>query len=487
VFAKYKWSRLALLFVGLNAVAQENAKYGAFAEMLPDVAYSATRTMVMENGSINETMISEVVYTPRKEWSSTKIGSMKDMAPVISMTDFDGGVSYTKMMGIQQQVSLPPVISLEEADGAASLQLSGVENIDGVPVNVYEFTYNGSNGKESYRSSGTLYQDRDGIPRRMDWTVITDKQGEIRIRQNLSNVQVGPQDESLFAGFEASHGDSSGTMGTLMAAAGGSAGMNTMNTSAPAAAIADGSGQSKTVRGKIDRWGGANGQIIDDNGSVVGSIDTAGNLEIVGGGAPNGGIYPIGGSAYQCSGATVSNAAARYHVRGEGLAVVEAGSMQPIGRVIAASSEAIAGWWANPVNNGAEVGFTIRMVYVDQPVKISGTCDTGGERTDYQLDLQAGWNIEKRSIQAVGKSPYFPSAAPTQSRIETVAALPAGTVWAYEDMSPGQNRGAASDSEGDMPEPVQEVVDEVTDVATDVVKEEAGNEVRKGLKKLFGR
>lgn len=243
----------------------------------------------------------------------------------------------------------------------------------------------------------------------------------------------------------------------------------------------------ETLRGKIDRWGGARAEIVDDNGTVVGTIDAAGNLEIVGGAAPNGGIYPIGGSAYQCSGATVSNTAARYHVRGEGLAVVEAGSMQPIGRVIGASSEALAGWWANPVNNGAEVGFTIRMVYVDQPVRISGTCDTGSERTDYQLDLQSGWNIEKRSIQAIGKSPYFPSAAPTQSRIETVAALPADTVWVYEDMTPGQNRGAASSSNGDMPEPVQEVVDEVSDVATDVVKEEAGNEVRKGLKKLFGR
>jgi hypothetical protein len=180
----------------------------------------------------------------------------------------------------------------------------------------------------------------------------------------------------------------------------------------------------------------------------------------------------------------LSNTAARYHVRGEGLAVVETGSTQPIGRVIAASSEAVAGWWANPVNNGAKVGFTIRMVYVDQPVSVTGSCDTGTERTDYQLDLQTGWNIEKRSIQAVGKSPYFPTAAPTQSRIETVAALPADTVWVYEDMSPGQDRGAASDSE--IPQPVQEVADEVSDVATEVVKEEVGSKVRKGLKKLFG-
>lgn len=471
------WVVCALSLMTFSVQAQETDFAGAFREMLPDVSYSADREMTIEIDGRTIEMSAEIVYTPYREWASIAAPGMQGMT-VITVTDHMTGKLVSSVMGMNTTTEISPAQELANGHDGASFKLIGETPLNGVNVKVYTFSFTQKSGSEIYDAKGRIFLDDNGIPRQSLWTVDSDKHGTMKMRQVLQNIQVGHQDESLFALLDApTTSGGSNPMSGLMAAVSGQAQRSAQMAQAP-----NYDQQSKSIRGQIGDWPGSNGRVIDDNGIVIGAVSADGSVTITATGQP-GGIYPIGESSYKCDGTNLSDDAAKYQIR-DGLAVVDASST-PIGRLLLASSFDVASWRANPRNNAATPGFTVRLVYVDRPTQSTGFCVAGHETQDRRLDFKPGWNIEKKTIEAVGDSPYHEPDQPTQIVMETVNSLPDGTVWVFENFSPERQQAAKGGM--NLPAPIQEVVDEATDIATDVVKEEVNDKIRKGIRGLFDR
>lgn len=467
----------ALILVALPVQAQDSDFAGAFREMLPDVSYSADKLMTITMEGNDMEMKSKVVYAPYREWTSTTTPGM-EAASVITVTDHMTGKLVSSVMGMNTTTQIDPAQELANGHDGASFKFIGETPLNGVNVKVYDFALTQESESETYNAKGRMFLDDNGIPRQALWTVETSEQGTVKMRVILENVQVGPQDESVFALLDAPSSGGNGSMASLMSAA-----MGQSSYAAQAGPAPSYDPQSKSIRGSITGWPGGSGRVIDDNGVVIGMVSAEGQVSITATGEPGGEIYPMGGGFYDCDGTNLSDAAARYQVR-EGLAVIDTSST-PVGRLIFASSYDVASWWANPVNNAATPGYTVSLVYVDRPVQSTGFCVSGNQTEDRRLDFEPGWNIEKETIEAVGDSATRETDQPTQIVRETVDEMPADTVWIFENFSPDQQQAARQNP--NLPDPIQEIVDEATEVATDAAKDEVNDQVRKGIGRLFRR
>jgi len=464
---------LAMYLLAGTAVAQDSDFVGAFKEMMPDVAYTADRETTMSIGSVEQEMTSKIVYTPYKEWSSTRVQG-KGSTEMVTITDYANGKMVTSVMGMNTASEIAPMQSLKDGNNGASIEFVGEANMNGVDVKAYNFKLMQTQGGTTYKTNGRVLLDNNGIPQVVFWTIESDKSDTIHMRQQLSNVVVGSVDESLFAALNSPASDGpNNAMATLMNAAGASP------TSAP---VTPADLQKQSISARLSGWTGGQGRLIDDNGTVLGTVDDTGNLAIVVSAPPKGGIYPIA-SGYSCDGVSLSDPSAGSSII-ESFTVVDATS-NPLGVVYAANSMNTLEWWANPgMSSAPKGGFKLRFVYVDRPVQSVGYCAGGSETQERNLEFQAGWNIEKFSIDAVGNSPFFETEQPTMTRWETVDSVPANTTWIYADMTVGQREQRRK--AGNMPDPVQEVMDTATDTATEMAKEKVDEKVKEGLRKLFG-
>lgn len=467
-----KISKILLVLTPLvsgAAYAQDDSFAGIFKEMLPEVSYSATRTMTLQSESIQTTNVTEVVYVPHKEWTRMH---MKEMAgqSIESMTDWDTGMMFTSVLGVvnQSEVSLPTSITENSSD--ASFYRVGNQILEGMMVEIYEFSFSQTHDGEKLHAQGKAYFDSNGIPVSMEWVIVPESGERMHADWLLTNIEVGPQDMSLFTKFEAgSNASFSDRMAKMMS----SAATADAVTNASATSL-NPTGQVRNVSGQVKKWNSGQGRIVNDAGEVIGNISRKGKFTINGASAPSGGIYPIT-SGYACDGATISNQAASYHVRDVPLVVVDNDSM-PIGQILGVSSGRIARWHGDPVNNDAEKGYTLRMVYVNQPVQSTGTCINGSEQQERRLDFKTGWNIERMKIVAVGKSDYFPSKAPTRTVRETIDKAPRDVRWVFQNFT--DERQEQVSSMASLPEPVEELVDEAEDAVMDEVKHKVRTKIR---------
>lgn len=450
----------ALFLCSGAAIGQDDSPFSGavFREMLPDVSYSATRTMDMQGRGRTHTINQEVSYTPRKEWASMKLEQAASVE-VTSLTLYDEGVLYTTTAGMTTKGEMPALTSLEdqvEADG--TFEFKGKETIDGVSTDKYEFNYRQVQGGETYTVLGTLYRDGDGIPRRVDMNVTTGKGETMTLQQRTSNIVIGPQDPARFVPPKVSSGSMFGAI------------MGGMTGGAAAAGMAGSAGASKIVIGKVSGWPGGVGRLVDDNNTVIGRVESDGTLNIAPAGAPNSGMQVLESSGYRCDGATLENGAANYYAIGEFLGVDD-GKGNRLGRIVGASSEAVAKWAMNPQENAAVPGYTVKMVYFSQPASANGVCRSATDKQERKLDWQAGWNIEQMTVVAVGKSDFFPVDGPKETVWETVDSVPPGTIWIYDSFG--------SPHEGDL-------VDQAANTATETATDEVKKSITKGIRKIFG-
>jgi len=466
--ASRKTGILAFAFTALFAwtgiaLGQDDSPFSAavFKEMLPDVSYSATRTMDMQGRGMTHTINQQVSYTPHKEWAAMELEKAAGIQ-VTSLTLFDEGVMYTTTGSMTTKGEMPGMTSLEhdvEADG--KFEFKGKETIDGVSTDKYEFSYRQVQGGETYTVLGTLYRDGDGIPRRVDMNVTTAKGETMTLLQRTSNIEIGPQDPARFVPPKVTSGN---MFGAIMGGISGGA------AAAGMAGATGSAGATKTVIGKVSGWPGGVGRLVDDNNTVIGRVESDGTLNLAPSGAPNSGMQTLESSGYRCDGATLENGAANYYAIGEFLGVDD-GKGNRLGRIVGASSEAVAKWSMNPQENGAVPGYTVKMVYFNQPAGANGVCRGANEKQERKLDWQAGWNIEQMTIVAVGESDFFPVDGPKETIWETVETVPAGTIWIYDSFG--------SPHEGDL-------VDQAANKATDTATEEVKKSITKGIRKIFG-
>src|SRR5210317_813932 len=105
---------------------------------------------------------------------------------------------------------------------------------------------------------------------------------------------------------------------------------------------------------------------------------------------------------------------------------VDDGKGNRLGRIVGASSEAVANWAMNPQENAAVPGYTVKMVYFSQPASANGVCRSATDKQERKLDWQAGWNIEQMTVVAVGKSDFLPLDGPKETVWEKVDSVPPG-------------------------------------------------------------
>ncbi len=475
---------IALCLLAVPAVAGENEFVGAFEEMMPDVSYTADRETTMSMGSMEQEMTSRIVYTPVKEWASTRVQGMSG-TEIVTVTDYQTGKLVTSVLGVNTVSEIAPMQSLNGGQEGASIEFVGASSMNGVQVNAYDFNLIQQQGEKTYRSKGRLLLDDEGIPRVVIWTIESDGSDTIRMRQQLSNIQIGPVDESKFAVLETPVGSGgANSMAAVIEAA-------RKAESSDETPSASGAQQYRSIQARLRGWPGGQGRLIDDNGTVVGTVDDSGSLSIAAAEKPAAGVHPIR-SGYTCDGATLSDPAAGFAVL-ETFTVVDALST-PLGVVSAASSPEVLAWWANPAENSAVPGFRIRLVYVDRPVQSSGVCTSGSERQERRLDFQTGWNIEKHTVVEVGDSPFFQTKQPAMTVWETLESVPSGTIWQYEEMTSRHQQ--ARKNAGNLPEPVEENLDTAPDAATgqssqeaarpEAARQQAGDKIRRGIGRLFG-
>lgn len=466
----------AVFMLWFSGFAQAEEFSPAFREMLPDVSYSATRDMRMEGRGIKHSMQQKVVYTPRKEWTSMTMNAMGDM---VTLNLYDTGESYVSFAGSVTKTSKDAAPSLDDSAGhSANLVDHGSVMLDGVRVRQREFSYRQTQDGENFDVSGMLFTDSDGIPRKIDWTVVSDGNGTLRMIQKLSNVEVGPQDASLFVPPQAGAGGG-GMYASLLASAmsgeAGAAGATQVSGMSGGGAI-----QTKTVRGKVASWPGGEGVLVNDDNKAVGTISADGSFEWKPTHAPKSGLYSLEDS-FACEGVTLVNGSAQYKVIGGEIGVTDtSGNRQ--GRILGASSGAVVQWSRNRREVPAVPGYRVRLMYVDQPASVEGVCVSNVQKITRNQSYQRGWNIERDIIVAVGESQFFPVDAPTEVIWETIDSAPSDTVWVYENFGNDTGNAAASN----LPDPVQEVVDETMDSAEDEAKDFATSKIRRGLGRLFG-
>ncbi len=109
-----------LLVVGLMQAAQAKdddggAYLAAYTEMLPNVAYSATRVMNF-SGEMQLSQTMRVYYTPRKERAEIQMDQASGMN-LTTLTLYDEGVMWTLMGPPLNNASSRDLASLNESAG----------------------------------------------------------------------------------------------------------------------------------------------------------------------------------------------------------------------------------------------------------------------------------------------------------------------------------------------------------------------------------
>lgn len=254
------------------------------------------------------------------------------------------------------------------------------------------------------------------------------------------------------------------------------------------AAAATDAQQSITLTGRISDWPGGSGSLLSDEGRNLGTVSADGTLTLTLQGSPDAPLRSLEDS-FRCEGATLTSGEAGYQNLGRILGVADA-SGRRIGRVQAASSEAVARWVLNPQKNSAVPGYGLQFSYATQPASSHGECDTGSETQSRNLNWASGWNIEQVAILAVGKSPFFPTDAPTRTEWKTLQAPPADVAWFFQPLrgagsasaSPSADNPAYEQSDGTV---VDRLVRDAGDATEDAVSGEVRNKIFRGVGRLF--
>jgi hypothetical protein len=205
-----------------------------------------------------------------------------------------------------------------------------------------------------------------------------------------------------------------------------------VQAAAPAGSSSESTGAAQTeiISGLISGWPGGSGTLVSDDGDQLGSVAADGTFTLSLSGKPGAQLRPLE-SIFRCDGVALTNGESGYYTIGRFLGIVDA-SGRRIGRIQAASSAAVADWVINPMQNSAVPGYGLQFSYVSAPASSQGDCNTGSESQRRSLNWAAGWNIERITVIAVSKSPFFPTDAPAEIEWVTVATVPADVVWYFD-------------------------------------------------------
>lgn len=153
---------------------------------VPTVGYSADRVMETEAGTFTGT----VHAMPDRDRSETTMGGMSTV--IILRRDLQSGWMLMPAQKMYQELGFGEA---RKQSGAApadvSIEVVGPDTVEGTATTKYKLLMkDGSAG-------GFMWFTAEGIPMRMDMLTKNGKKTE-RMTVTLKNLQVGPQDPSLF-------------------------------------------------------------------------------------------------------------------------------------------------------------------------------------------------------------------------------------------------------------------------------------------------
>lgn len=137
----------------------------------------------------------------------------------------------------------------------------------------------------------------------------------------------------------------------------------------------------------------------------------------------------------------ISDPAATYEATPVALLVADFEKQKRYGYLVASESHAVGESRLGVANTPLNPGAYYQWLYVAQPTRVSGFCasllevaldETRDIRSDFDLDLQPGWNIVKTNVLSVVESSggkFYP----VDVEYQTVPELPGGTVFTFAD------------------------------------------------------
>lgn len=153
---------------------------------VPTVGYSADRVMETEAG----TFTGRVHAMPDRDRSETTVGDMSSV--VILRRDLQSGWMLMPSQKLYRELDFGEARKQAgAAPGDVTIEAAGPDTIEGVETTKYKLRMkDGSAG-------GFMWFTADGIPVRMDMLTKNGRKTE-RMTVTLKNLQIGPQDPSLF-------------------------------------------------------------------------------------------------------------------------------------------------------------------------------------------------------------------------------------------------------------------------------------------------
>lgn len=184
--------RLIAIFSILAVFAVAAPVPPAWAAMLgdPQIPFSADRLLVFGG----RTLAGKVFSRPGEQRHEQDVGGIRQV--VLLRGEHSRGWLLLPALHSFVEFNFAPAVA-ELGDPALLGTRLGQERINGLTATKYRIEHTANDGTEV---EGYLWLTRDGIPVKLDGTYLPPKQKEpTRVRMELTNIHIGPQDPSLFA------------------------------------------------------------------------------------------------------------------------------------------------------------------------------------------------------------------------------------------------------------------------------------------------
>ena len=165
-------------------------------EMLPEVGYSATRTMEFSGPDVpaGSSMQSKVYYQPHMERNEMNFGGFA----TVTIIRYDTEVlwTYNPLLGQVSEMSFANFRTDDDQPDVETLEPGGTTTRDGRTLTVYNYSRTDEGGTNYH---GSFYLTKENIPYRQEISFEQSGQATTTMVMQLSNLVLGDQPADLFA------------------------------------------------------------------------------------------------------------------------------------------------------------------------------------------------------------------------------------------------------------------------------------------------